>query len=506
MSEEYESYDSSWSVYTSERAASGYASQEKPRKQGTNVHSSVAGISVHNALMNLAPPPPNALPGSKDAPWLRLTDWEMMSLRKRMKKNATWRPSESMVKLELINAGRGPHNYWETKQDAEARGLPFLDVDNIASASADKPLAWGEVSLTAPSSSEERPRNKGMVLNEAKKRKRAESAAFLAQYSSTNSRSSSSTSENPQRRKKAIPHAPRLGTSPITSDSAKNPPAQPHQSGQSKKAVSSLLPAHYERDTIAMAHGSFEDLVAKPSLSSQAQQAASSLVTTVWEGSSNQDLAGSSNGETEIGQETESKGPDFASVAMGFLEPFAPASEPSTPLDEQQARAEITVNGTTPEHATSFTNRTATGKPSTATLKPSITSQSVRQPRSPKQIATQHSPVSQPSPRVRKSLPKNRSLNGKPLFDHRHSLAKIVGKKPPVTKQPVTLVSQSLPITKPSPMARPPPTAKSSLATKSSPATKSARTLKNVSGSGKPDPKRRYVPGGPGGGGRYVNV
>ena len=282
MSEEDESYDSSWSVYTPERAASGYAGQEKPRKRGTNVHSSVAGISVHNALMNLAPPPPDALPGSKDAPWLRLTDWEMMNLRKRMKKNAKWRPSESMVKLELINAGRGPHNYWEAKQDAEARGLPFLDVDNIASSSADKPLAWGEVSLTAPSSSEERPRNKGMVLNEAKKRKRAESTAYLGQYSSTNSRSSSHSSEEPQRRKKATPHAPGLGTSPTASDSAETPPAQPRQSGQSKKASSSLLTTPYERDTNTMAHDSFEELVAKPSLSSQAQQSASSLVTAVW--------------------------------------------------------------------------------------------------------------------------------------------------------------------------------------------------------------------------------
>ena len=505
MSEEDESYDSSWSVYTPERAASGYAGQEKPRKRGTNVHSSVAGISVHNALMNLAPPPSDALPGSKDAPWLRLTDWEMMNLRKRMKKNAKWRPSESMVKLELINAGRGPHNYWEAKQDAEARGLPFLDVDNIASSSADKPLAWGEVSLTAPSSSEERPRNKGMVLNEAKKRKRAESTAYLGQYSSTNSRSSSHSSEEPQRRKKATPHAPRLGPSPTASDSAKNPPAQPRQSGQSKKAVSSPLTAPYERDTITMAHDSFENLAATPSLSNQAQQAASSLVTAVWEGSSNQKLTGSSNGETDISQGTESKRPDFASVAMGFLKPFAPASEPSTPLDEQQVRSGVTINGTAPEHATSFTNTPATGKPSTAISKPSITSQSVRQPRSPKQIAT-HSPVSQNSPRVEKSLPKNRTLNGKPLFDHRHSLAKIVGKKPPVTNQPATPVSQSLHMAKPFPMARPPSTAKSALATKPSPAARSSQTLKNASGSGKPGLKRKYIPGGPGGGGRYVDV
>ena len=182
----YDSSDSSWSDAKGRRKSNGVTPQ-KFKKLGTNVHSSLGGgVSVHNALMSLEEPPPDAKPGSRHAPWLRLTDWEMMMLRKRMKKNAKWRPSESMVKVELIGFGRGPHNYWEAKKKAEAEGIEFLDVDNIASADPDKPRAWGEVGLTAPSSSEDIPRNKGMTLNIAKKRKRDEFLASASQRSSKN--------------------------------------------------------------------------------------------------------------------------------------------------------------------------------------------------------------------------------------------------------------------------------------------------------------------------------
>ena len=173
------------------------------KKKGTNVHSSVAGISVHNALMKLEPPSKDALPGSKELPWLRLTEWEMMNLRKRMKKNAKWRPSQDMIKVELINAGRGPQNYWTAKAEASARGSVFIDEDNIASRTPDKPLTLGEISLTGNGdlTPEPRPRNRGMVLNEAKKRKREESksasaASVSASVSASNPRTESSSFES----------------------------------------------------------------------------------------------------------------------------------------------------------------------------------------------------------------------------------------------------------------------------------------------------------------------
>ena len=61
-----------------------------PRIGGMDVYSSKAGISACNALKQLDPPPPHAVLGGKDAPWLRLTDWELMEFRKRMKKSAKW--------------------------------------------------------------------------------------------------------------------------------------------------------------------------------------------------------------------------------------------------------------------------------------------------------------------------------------------------------------------------------------------------------------------------------
>jgi hypothetical protein len=57
--------------------------------------------------MALTAPPPDALPGSKWLPWKRLTEYEMATLRKRMKKNAIWLPSPAMRNRELKNLGRG---------------------------------------------------------------------------------------------------------------------------------------------------------------------------------------------------------------------------------------------------------------------------------------------------------------------------------------------------------------------------------------------------------------
>lgn len=168
------------------------------RKKGTNVHSSIAGISVHNALMRLPPPPADAIPGSQEAPWLRLTDWEMMSLRKRMKKNAKWRPSQDMVKVELINAGRGPQNYWSAKAVAEATGTDFVDEDKVASRNPEKALTLGEISLTGSGdmAPEPKPRNRGMMLNEAKKRKREESKSSKSSKSPSGVSATESSSDS----------------------------------------------------------------------------------------------------------------------------------------------------------------------------------------------------------------------------------------------------------------------------------------------------------------------
>jgi len=105
----------------------------KPRVRvpgaGTNVHSSIAGISTSNALARLSPPPADAKPGSKWAPWFKLTEYEMAVLRKKMKKNAVWTPSETMIKKQLEAGRRGQEFYDREKARCEAAGIEMLDEE-----------------------------------------------------------------------------------------------------------------------------------------------------------------------------------------------------------------------------------------------------------------------------------------------------------------------------------------------------------------------------------------
>ena len=148
---------------------------------GTNVHSQVAGISTSNALSLLPAPPSDAKPGSEHAPWMRLTEYEMAKLRKRMKKNAIWTPSETMIRRELADAGRGPDNYRSQKAEADEKGEDFLDVDNIATSVPGKQLMPGEISADSLGLAETNLSNRGMKLNEAKKLKREAMLAASAE-------------------------------------------------------------------------------------------------------------------------------------------------------------------------------------------------------------------------------------------------------------------------------------------------------------------------------------
>jgi hypothetical protein len=111
--------------------------KDRPHKQrsrppgvaGTNVHSSIAGISTSNALAKLTPPPADARPGSKWAPWLKLTEYEMAVLRKQMKKNAVWTPSMTMVNRELERKHRTRADYEQEMARCEAAGEQMLDEE-----------------------------------------------------------------------------------------------------------------------------------------------------------------------------------------------------------------------------------------------------------------------------------------------------------------------------------------------------------------------------------------
>lgn len=77
------------------------------------------------------PPPEDAAIGSKWKPWTHLTEYEMYKIRKRMKKNLSWVPSDVMIRRELAESGRGWENYYRAKALAGAEGNNFIDLDGI---------------------------------------------------------------------------------------------------------------------------------------------------------------------------------------------------------------------------------------------------------------------------------------------------------------------------------------------------------------------------------------
>ncbi|KAF7880965.1 uncharacterized protein EAF02_006856 [Botrytis sinoallii] len=150
-----------------------------PGVMGTNVHSAVAGISTSNALAKLQPPPPDAKAGTEDAPWLQLTAWELAKLRKRMKKNAVWSPSDTMIARELKQLGRGIEAYRTAKSKADAAGQPF-EQSVPPQLTGKTVIAEGAISAEALGTEEIQLSNRGMKLNEAKKLKREAAAKELA--------------------------------------------------------------------------------------------------------------------------------------------------------------------------------------------------------------------------------------------------------------------------------------------------------------------------------------
>ena len=151
---------------------------------GTNVHSQVAGISTSNALAKLQPPPEDAPLGSEHRPWGRLTQFELAKLRKRMKKNAVWQPSTTMINRELTTVGRSLPHYKAAKAEAEAAGKPFIyswcPPESVPTQNKTPP-AEEEGQQQSLDALEGQPlTNRGMKLNEQKKSKKESMAATAA--------------------------------------------------------------------------------------------------------------------------------------------------------------------------------------------------------------------------------------------------------------------------------------------------------------------------------------
>ncbi|OJD13376.1 hypothetical protein AJ78_06165 [Emergomyces pasteurianus Ep9510] len=145
----------------------------QPSDSSGNAQTNQIGTSTSNALAILKPPPENAKIGSEHFPWLRLTEWEMTKLRKKMKKNNIWQPSEIMIHRELALRGRGWEGYRAAKLNAETTGAEFVDCDDITNNYVPgKLVRKSEVSTDVSGVEETKLSNRGMKLNEAKKLKR----------------------------------------------------------------------------------------------------------------------------------------------------------------------------------------------------------------------------------------------------------------------------------------------------------------------------------------------
>ncbi|KAJ4425003.1 hypothetical protein N0V82_000285 [Gnomoniopsis sp. IMI 355080] len=152
----------------------------KPRKipKGSQVSANAANppLGMPAATAPLKPPPENAVPGSDDAPWLQLTQWELSKLRKRMKKNSAWIPSDTMINRELKHLGRGYDGWASAKKKAEEEGLPFeptLPRPIVDDTTGFEHLPMGAVSMDSAIKAEDRTlTNRGHELNKAKKLKK----------------------------------------------------------------------------------------------------------------------------------------------------------------------------------------------------------------------------------------------------------------------------------------------------------------------------------------------
>lgn len=202
-----------------------------PKRVGTNAHSALAGISTSNALLALTQPPEDAVKGSKWLPWTKLTEWEMAKLRKRMKKNAIWRPSLTMVKRELKNLGRGVSMREEARVDL---GDKFIDendasdptkVEVSGEESRQMDVLLGEQHYEEDEDADAALINRGMRLNEAKKLKRQR---MLEEQAQVTAQLEAEADPNAKKRKReATPSRPIVATTAETPDPLSRPGPPP---------------------------------------------------------------------------------------------------------------------------------------------------------------------------------------------------------------------------------------------------------------------------------------
>lgn len=150
--------------------------KKAPRASQGSSTAAKPALGIPSFTTPLKPPPEDAVPGSDDAPWLQLTQWELSKLRKRMKKNSAWIPSDTMINRELKHLGRGYDGWASAKKKAEEEGVPFeptLPRPIVDDTTGSEHLPMGAVSMDSAIKAEDRTlTNRGHELNKAKKLKK----------------------------------------------------------------------------------------------------------------------------------------------------------------------------------------------------------------------------------------------------------------------------------------------------------------------------------------------
>ncbi|KAK9771083.1 hypothetical protein AB5N19_06403 [Seiridium cardinale] len=202
-----------------------------PRSSRQPLNDGLPIPSTSSALAKLKPPPEDAVLGGPDLPWLQLTPYELAKLRKRMKKNAVWNPSDTMIARELKSAGRGIEAYKAAQQKAKDEGQPFdvplpTPVTDAASGTQHPPI--GAISTEALGAEEVKLSNRGMKLNEAKKLKREQMAKQAVEEAEESARRMKAQARSFWTQEGSPSVAGSVTeTAPISQPATQQPPSQP---------------------------------------------------------------------------------------------------------------------------------------------------------------------------------------------------------------------------------------------------------------------------------------
>ena len=90
------------------------------------MHSSLAGISIAKTILQLESPAPNAAFGIMHQPWLHMIAYELLTLRKRMKKESLRNQARTVTAAESIDHGLDSAIILKRRKGPKQRVLTWL--------------------------------------------------------------------------------------------------------------------------------------------------------------------------------------------------------------------------------------------------------------------------------------------------------------------------------------------------------------------------------------------